>query len=63
MGKILDRLRVLPLMRRRNALLFDALKRAESQRDAARMARQAIGEAAETPAEDAQDLSPEPPAK
>ena len=53
MGKILDRLKV-PFGRRKSALLFEALKRAESQRDAARVAHAAIAEAAETPAEAAE---------
>jgi hypothetical protein len=62
-GKLLDRLRVLPLARRKNALLFDALKRAEAERQAARSTHEAIAEAAETPAEDAQTPAPPPPAK
>ena len=53
MGKLLDRLKTLPLVRRKNALLFDALKRAESQRHAARAALAAIAGAAEAPAGEA----------
>ena len=63
MGKLLDRLKVLPLARRKNALLFDALKRAEAQRHAARITHEAIAEAAETPAEDAETPALPLPAK
>jgi hypothetical protein len=62
-GKLLDRLKVLPLARPKNALLFDALKRAEAKRQAAPITREAIAEAAETPAQDAQTPTPPPPAK
>jgi hypothetical protein len=59
-GKLLDKLRSLLLARRKDAsLLFDALKRAQAQRDAARAAREAIVEAAETPSEEA--ATPAPP--
>ena len=63
MGKILDRIKVLPLARRKSALLVDALKRAEAERQAARITHEAIAEAAETPAEDAQAPATPPPAK
>jgi len=63
LGKLLDRLKVLPLARRKNALLFDALKRAEAERQAARITREAIAEAAETPAEDGETPTPPLPAK
>jgi hypothetical protein len=53
-GKLLDRLRGLPLARRKETtLLFDALKRASAERDAGRLARAAIAEPVETPLEEA----------
>ena len=63
MGKLLDRLKVLPLVRRKNALLFDALRKAEAQREAARIAHEAIAEAAETPVAEEAATEPPPPAK
>jgi hypothetical protein len=62
-GKLLDKLKALPLARRKNALLFDALKRAEAQREAARITHAAIAEAAEAPPQDAETTAEPPQAK
>lgn len=59
MRKLLDKLKSLPLTRRKDTLLFEALKRAEAHRAASRLALETIAEAAETPAtEDAPPASP-----